>query len=95
MGIFEWAIAAILSLVSVPIGWLWARQNTMGARLDDTFTKAESKEMIDLKQQPLREALDRNSEVCHELVKTLTELRLEMARMRAGSSDGDKERTGS
>ncbi|MGD9382190.1 MAG: hypothetical protein PVI03_07075 [Candidatus Thorarchaeota archaeon] len=41
--------------------------------------------MIDLKQQPMKDALDRNNEVCTELTRAIIELRLELEKLRKES----------
>lgn len=89
MGVVE-IITAIVSVTAVgtPISWLWARQNKMNAILQETYSKAETKEQIELRQKPMQDALDRNTEVCNELAKVLTELRLELAREKGNGKEG-------
>lgn len=69
------------AVILLPVGWLWARQNKMAQRQDDTYTKAETKEMIDLKNKPIQDSLDRNSEVCDELAKALHQLEVTLAKI--------------
>jgi hypothetical protein len=61
--------------------WLWMRQNKMQARQDDTYSKTETKEMIDLKNQPIKDSLDRNTEVTHELATAIKQLEIVIAQM--------------
>lgn len=87
-------LAVAAPVVALPLTWLWMRQNSMNVQLRDTYTKDEAKEMIDLKQKPMQDAIERQTQVCSDLTKAITELRLELARTRKGDNDG-KAGTGS
>lgn len=73
----------ILALVMLPLGWLWRRQNAMTAQLNDTYSKEGTEKLIDLKQKPMQESLDRNTRATEEMTKLLTEVRIELARTRS------------
>jgi len=73
-----------VAVILLPIGWLWQRQVKMAAKLDDTYSKSETKEMIDLKNKPIQDTLERNTQVSHELAKAIQELKIELAKMNKG-----------
>lgn len=68
-------------ITAMAFSWLWFRQNRMAAQLDDTYNKSETKEMIDLKNQPIKDSLDRNTEVTHELATAIKRLEIAIAQM--------------
>jgi hypothetical protein len=82
---FNWLSLIPLGVILLPISWLWVRQNMIVKSLENIYSKDETKEMIDLKQQPMKDALDRNNEVCTELTRAIIELRLELEKLRKES----------
>lgn len=61
----------------------------MSAALQETYTKHETKEQIELRQKPLQDSLDRNTKACEAMMKLLDEVRLELAERR-GSGKEDR-----
>lgn len=51
----------------------------MQAQLKNTYNKDETEKLIDLKQKPMQDSLDRNTKAVEEMTKLLTEVRLELA----------------
>ena len=64
--------------VVIPLGWLWVRQNKLEERISNVYTKGETKEIIDLKNKPIIDAVDRNTKAQEDLALAIKELRLEM-----------------
>ena len=62
-------VGSILVAFSIPIGWLFIRQNKIQSDLSDVYSKEEVKEYISLKQETLHVKLD-NLAVDVEEVKT-------------------------
>lgn len=47
-------------------------------RVSNVFTKTETKEIIDLKNKPIIDAVDRNTKAQEELAQAIKELRAEL-----------------
>lgn len=75
MDLFSVIPAAVILL---PLSWTWLRIGKMQDRLENTYTKAEVKELIDLKNQPIIDAVERNTKSQMELSKAIQELRDEL-----------------
>lgn len=69
------------AIILLPISWLWLRLNKMQDKLEDTYHKSEVKELIDLKNQPIIDAVERNTKSQDELAKAFQELRDELHRI--------------
>jgi hypothetical protein len=69
------------AVILLPVGWLWQRQVKMATRIDDTYTKGETKEMIDLKNKPIQDTLERNTRVSHELTQAIHKLEIVIAKL--------------
>lgn len=72
--LFLWIQMAVI----IPLGWLWVRQNKLEERISNVFTKSETKEIIDLKNQPIIDAVDRNTKAQEDLASAIKELRQEL-----------------
>lgn len=75
MELFSLIPAAIILL---PISWTWLRLSKMQDKLEDTYQKSEVKELIDLKNQPIIDAVERNTKSQDDLAKAIQELREEL-----------------
>ncbi len=78
MELFSLIPAAIILL---PISWTWLRLSKMQDKLEDTYQKSEVKELIDLKNQPIIDAVERNTKSQDDLAKAIQELREELHRI--------------
>ena len=72
---FELIPAAVLLL---PVSWMWLRIAKISDRVDNMYDKTEVKEIIDLKNKPIIDAVDRNTKSQEELAKAISELRQEL-----------------
>lgn len=77
----DWLTIAPIALYILPLSWLFLRQTKMAERVDDTFTKAETEHLIDLKSKPIEVAIEHNTEVNKQLVIAINELRSELAKI--------------
>lgn len=68
----------MIMLATAPLGWMWLRLNKMENKLEQVFTKDETKEFIDLKNQPIIDAVDRNTKAQEELAHAVQDLRKEL-----------------
>lgn len=78
MELFSLIPAAIILL---PLSWTWVRLSKIQDRLEDTYQKSEVKELIDLKNQPIIDAVERNTKSQDDLAKAIQELRDELHRI--------------
>ncbi len=74
------ALLTVLGTGAVAIvGWFWAMLLSLKKRIDETYTKEETKEIVDLKLQPLINAVDSNTRVNERLVEVVNDLRMSLA----------------
>lgn len=77
--------ALIGSLALLPIAWLFLLMNRTMTRVssleENTYKKSEVEKIIDLKLQPLVNAVDNNTKVNEKLVEAITDLRVAVARI--------------
>jgi HAMP domain-containing protein len=76
----EAILLLIQMAVTIPLGWLWVRQNKFDDKINNVFTKVETKEFIDLKNKPIIDAVDRNTKAQEDLAMAIKELRQELVR---------------
>lgn len=72
---------APLALFLLPITWLFVKVNKMEAQLDKVYTKEETEKLIDLKQKPVIDALNRNTDATTDLAKAVNDLRVDLAKI--------------
>ena len=73
---FQWAVGLIAAAYITMLGWLWKRQNDQDERIRTGISYAEADSLIDLKLQPIRESLDRNTLATEKLTDTLVQVRI-------------------
>lgn len=66
------------AVVLLPVSWLWFRFSKFQDRLDNTYGKQEVKEIIDLKNQPIVDAVDRIVKSQDALNDAISQLRLKV-----------------
>lgn len=88
-------IIQIFTLVLYPVlGWIIWRLDVQSKRLDNTFSKEETKELINLHIAPLKESLDKVTAALDRNTETLQNLQIKVAesyispQKTAGKSDG-------
>lgn len=65
--ILKWVGGIVIAIYSGLFGWAFKKIN-------NTYTKLETEHLIDLKNQPLKESLDRNTAALDKLNDTMTEV---------------------
>lgn len=70
----------VYALVVVPQAWLWHKINKTENKVYNMFSKDEVDKLIDLKNKPIQEALERNNNATDRLVQAVEDLRVEMAK---------------
>lgn len=73
---FQWAVGLVLGTYVIMLGWLWKKIEKHDDRMRHGISYEEADNLIDLKLQPVRESLDRNTRATEQLTEALVMVRI-------------------
>jgi|SRR5690606_37437825 len=77
-------------LLSVPIGWLWAKMISQDKKLENVYTKQETHHLMDLIINPIKETSERLIMTNKELIVELREMNKELNQVKIGLASLDE-----
>lgn len=77
-------------LLSVPIGWLWAKMLHQDKKLENVYTKQETHQLMDLIIGPIKETSERLIMTNKELIIELREMNKELNQVKIGLASLDE-----